>query len=487
MWTEAYHWCVKQVRRLGDLPRPRGTVRMQITAVFCAFTVLLLAVLNTYPVTSTRDAVIRDKELSLTATAAVISSALAGLDSLNSENVNQVMEILDVTGVTRIFITNERGLVVYDTWGELVGSNVTGAYPALEQAMTGQVVFTSDYAHKQAFSSAAAVPVMVGGTLIGSAYLIETDTEQADMIGGIQNRLATMSAVLALIAIALSAAFASALTLRIKQLRKAVRVVQAGDYTQHIQTRGSDELTDLGEEFNNMTDILRRTEESRRQFVSDASHELKTPLASIRLLTDSILQNENMDKDTTMEFVEDIGESAARLQRLSEKLLDLSRLDSGVVPQEVPVDLSQAALRTVRMLGPLAAEKEVTLSCNAPEPVCILAGEDDVSQILFNLVENALKYNVPGGAVTITVEGGEQASLTIADTGIGIPEEDMPHIFSRFYRVDKARSREAGGSGLGLSIVRDAVELYGGSIAVSHNTPRGTVFCVTFPMNEGGT
>lgn len=486
MWIDVYNWGIKQLRRLKTVPRPRGTVRLQIMAVFCVFTVLLLAVLNTYPVTSTRDAVIRDKEQSLTATAAVISSALAGLDSLNSDNVNQVMEVLDVTGVTRIFITNERRSVVYDTWGELVGSNVTGSYPALEQAMLGKMVFTSEYAHKQAFSSAAAAPVMVSGTVIGSVYLMETDSEQADMIGGIQGRLATMSLVLALIGIALAAAFASALTVRIKQLRKAVRVVQAGDYTQHIATRGSDELTDLGEEFNSMTDILRRTEESRRQFVSDASHELKTPLASIRLLTDSILQNENMDKATTLEFVEDIGESTVRLQRLSEKLLDLSRLDSGVVPEQTPVDLCSAAAHTVRLLAPLAAEKNVTLNCDSPGAVYILAGEDDVSQILFNLAENAVKYNVPGGTVTITVRGGDRAVLTVADTGIGIPEEDLPHIFSRFYRVDKARSREAGGSGLGLSIVRDAAELYGGSIEVRPNHPRGTVFEVTFPAFEGG-
>ena len=482
MWIERNgRW----VQRLKALPWPRGTVRLQITVVFLAFTVLLLGVLNTYPVISTRDAVVRDKEQSLTATAAVISSALSGLDSLNSENVNQVMEILDVTGVTRIFITNERGSVVYDTWGELVGSNVTGAYPVLEQSMAGQMVFTSQYTHKQAFSSTAAAPVMVGGTLIGSVYLAETDAAQAEMIGGIQSRLLTMSAVLALIAVALSAAFSSALTLRIKQLRAAVRVVQAGDYTQHIETRGSDELTDLGEEFNSMTDILRRTEESRRQFVSDASHELKTPLASIRLLTDSILQTENMDKATTLEFVEDIGESASRLQRLSEKLLDLSRLDSVTPPERVPVDLSAAAERTLRLLSPLAAEKEVTLTCAAPAPVYILAGEDDISQILFNLTENAVKYNTPGGAVTVTVTGGDTAVLTVADTGIGIPEEDLPHIFSRFYRVDKARSREAGGSGLGLSIVSDAAALHGGSIEVRPNHPRGTVFQVTFPAYEG--
>lgn len=485
MWIEIYNWAFKQVNRLKTMPLPRGTVRLQITAVFCTFTVLLLTVLNTYPVISTRNAVIWDKEQSLTATASVISSALTGLDTLNSENVNQVMDILDVTGVTRILITNERCTVVYDTWGEMVGSNVAGQFFELEEAMTGKIEFRSDYT-KEVFSSIAAAPVMLGGELIGGVYLTESDTGQAEMISGIQGRLATMSFVLAVIALALSAAFASALTVRIKQLRQGVRVVQAGDYTCHIKTQGSDELTELGEEFNNMVDILRRTEESRRQFVSDASHELKTPLASIRLLTDSILQSENMDRETNREFVEDIGESAARLQRLSEKLLDLSRLDSGVIRENTEVDLRQAALHAIRMLSPLAAEKQVTMSCDAPEPVFILAGEDDVFQILFNLLENALKYNVSNGTVTVCIRGGENAVLTVADTGIGIPEEDLPHIFSRFYRVDKARSRAAGGSGLGLSIVRDAVELYGGSIEVAPNKPRGTVFQVVFPAAKGG-
>ena len=236
-----------------------------------------------------------------------------------------------------------------------------------------------------------------------------------------------------------------------------------------------------------MTDILRQTEASRRRFVSDASHELKTPLASIRLLTDSILQTEDMDRDTMLEFVSDIGQSAARLQRLSEKLLDLSRMDSGVTPRREPVDLTAAAERILHMLSPLASEKQVTLTCAGTEPVWVLAGEDELEQILFNLAENAVKYNVPGGSVTVTVTGGEAAVLTVADTGIGIPDADLPNIFARFYRVDKARSREAGGSGLGLSIVRDAVLSLGGDIQVAHGSPCGTVFTVTFPIWKGAS
>lgn len=452
--------------------------------MFSAVTIVLLAVLNTYPVISTRNAVFLDKERSMSATAAVISSSLAGLDSLNSENVNQVMDILDISSMTRVFITDERKNVVYDTWGELIGSNVSGAYQELERAFEGKLKFRSDY-EGEAFTSVAAAPVMVSGDIIGGVYLTETDVDQAEMIAGIQTRLATMSLAVAVLGLTMSAVFAKALTRRIQELARAVRVVQEGDYTHHIQTRGNDEITELGEEFNSMTDILRRTEDSRRRFVSDASHELKTPLASIRLLSDSILQNENIDRETTMEFVGDIGESAGRLQRMTEKLLDLSRMDSGVVAERVPVDLSESARHTLRMLSPLAAEKNVTLECVAPVPVMVLAGEDDLYQILFNLAENAVKYNVPGGSVTITVTGGDAARLTVADTGIGIPEEDMPHIFSRFYRVDKARSREAGGSGLGLSIVQNAVILHGGTIEAAKRNPNGTVFTVTFPILKG--
>ena len=486
MWTEQKkaQWAEKKRQLMERVRTARGTVQFQLTAVYCAIVLLLLLILNIYPVISTRNVVFRDKERSMTASASVISSALTGLDTLTGENVAPVLEILDVAGLDHVLITDERKNVVYDTWGEMMGSNVSGVYPELEQAFHGKMVFRSDYT-EESFSSRAAAPVMVSGRVIGSVYLTEDDAEQSEMIRGIQHRLALMSAVLALLGLGVSVVFAAALTRRIKELAQAVRVVQAGDYTHHIQTRGSDEITELGEEFNSMTDILRQTEQSRRQFVSDASHELKTPLASIRLLTDSILQSENIDRETILDFVGDIGQSAARLQSMTEKLLDLSRLDSGAVAESVPVDMAALTREILRMLRPLAEEKQVELICAAESPVYVMATEDDLYQILFNLGENAVKYNVPGGTVTMTVTGDGPAVLTVSDTGIGIPEKDLPNIFARFYRVDKTRSREAGGSGLGLSIVRDTVIMHSGTIAVSQNVPQGTVFTVTFPQVSG--
>ena len=147
-----------------------------------------------------------------------------------------------------------------------------------------------------------------------------------------------------------------------------------------------------------------------------------------------------------------------------------------------PVDLKQAALDTLTLLRPLAQEKRVRLHSELEEGCVVMGSRDDMDHILYNLVENAIKYNVPEGGVTVRLSAGERrVTLSVEDTGIGIPEADRPNIFERFYRVDKARSREAGGSGLGLSIVHDAVLAHGGSITVGQNKPQGTVFTVEFP------
>lgn len=225
----------------------------------------------------------------------------------------------------------------------------------------------------------------------------------------------------------------------------------------------------------------------QKQFVADASHELKTPLAAIRLLADSIEQSEDMDEATMREFVSDIGTEADRLQRTTEKLLDLSRRDDGVKAPCVRVSLAEVADSTLRLLSPLAEKLGVTLACTPDESCVITAPEDEVYQIVFNLAENAVKYNVEGGSVDISMRREDgNVLLTVEDRGIGIPEADLPNIFSRFYRVDKARSRERGGSGLGLSIVHDAVAALGGSIEVAAREGGGTRFTVSFPEPEEG-
>ena len=264
--------------------------------------------------------------------------------------------------------------------------------------------------------------------------------------------------------------------------------MREGAYSHRAAVKGGDEIGQIAAEFNSLTDRLQTTEDARRRFVSDASHELKTPLAGIRLLTDSILQTGDMDPDTTREFVGDIGREAERLTRITENLLRLTRLDSGAVQPVAPVEVAPVLERVARMLAILAKEKGVTLTYEAEPNTVALATEDDVHQILYNLMDNGIKYSGTDGFVHAAARvDGDWVVLTVEDNGIGIPEDDLPHIFERFYRVDKMRSRAIGGTGLGLSIVKDTVESRGGQITAGARKGGGTVFTVRLPRaQEGG-
>ena len=293
-----------------------------------------------------------------------------------------------------------------------------------------------------------------------------------------------ISLLIGVLVVALSALLSRAFTRKIRELLQAIRQVREGAYSHRASVRGNDEIAQLATEFNSLTDRLQTTEAARRRFVSDASHELKTPLAGIRLLTDSILQTEDMKAGTTREFVEDIGREAQRLSRITEDLLRLTRLDSGIQDAAYPVSVSRVLERVVRMLGVVAREKEVTLTYETDEDAVVRATEDDIHQILYNLMENGIKYSGSMGFVHTTLKTvGDTVVISVEDNGIGIPNEDMEHIFERFYRVDKNRSRAVGGTGLGLSIVSDTVRRRGGSIRAQHRqSGSGTVFIVELPL-----
>ncbi len=449
----------------------------------------VLLLMNTYPVLSSQDMIFQSKYPSLQNQASVISSALAGPDSLTTERVERVMEALGHTSLARVLVTDPEGVILYDS-GSGGGLGPVGSAadcPEVGEALAGEDIFRSDY-RDGAFHSRAATPVTYRGITLGVVYLDERDESQGQMLESIQKTLANISAVVAVAAVLLSLIFSGALSRRLDELLNAIRTVREGEYSHRVKIKGGDEVTQLAGEFNALTDRLQTTEEVRRRFVSDASHELKTPLASIRLLTDSILESDHIDPDTVQEFVGDIGDEAGRLQRITEKLLTLTKLDASAPEKAEAVDLCEVALRAEHMLRPLAQSVGVDIHLDLQEGVTVLAGADGVYQILFNLMENAVKYNLPGGRVDVRVTAEEnRAVLVVEDTGVGIPEEDIGKIFDRFYRVDKARSRAAGGTGLGLSIVRDTARRYGGEVTAQRREKEGTRFTVTLPLGQTET
>ena len=454
------------------------SIRFQSFAFIAAVLIILLLLLNTYPLTSARDLVFQEKKSSLSAQASVIAASLSNLDRLESKSVGEVVRVLEVQGLSRLMVVDAAGTVLYDDGG---GTGYVTDVADVFTALSGKTAYRSEFAGS-AFSSSYAMPVSTQRAVSGAVYLCEYDSERAEIILDIQSRIRYVSITIVIAALILAAAFSQLLFRRLQELIRSMRIVATGDYGHRVATRGQDEITELGNEFNQLTERLDDNERQRRRFVSDASHELKTPLASIRLMSDSIVQSSGMDAETMREFAADIGHEAQRLQRTTEKLLDLSRLDDDVQILPEPVDVKQVCVDALVTLKPLADEKGVRIRCDLEDGCVVMATADDMYHIIFNLMENAVKYNVPDGCVTVTLRSGEEKiSLTVADTGIGIPEEDRLNIFSRFYRVDKARSREAGGSGLGLSIVHDAVQAHGGSIAVGQNKPRGSIFIVSFP------
>ena len=306
------------------------------------------------------------------------------------------------------------------------------------------------------------------------------------MLEGLQSNLLRISAVVGVCVLALSLLLSMALTEKISRLLTAIRQVREGAYGHRAEIRGGDEIAQIGDAFNSLADRLQTTEDARRRFVSDASHELKTPLAAIRLLTDSILQTDNMDRETTREFVADIGMEAERLSRITEDLLQLTKLDSGIIQEAVVVDVLPVLEQAMRMMSLVAQEKGSELTFSAEEGCLVMATRDEVHQVISNLTDNALKYSV-GGPVQVSLRKVHgQVVLSVADRGPGIPEEDLPRIFERFYRVDKARSRAAGGTGLGLSIVSDTVKRRGGTVEAANRSGGGSVFTVRWPAVEGG-
>lgn len=459
-------------------------MQFRYALVYVCITFVVLLFLNIYSSGANQRLFYQGKEASMVEKCQLAAADIATMEVLNSSNVSAAVNTMEGLRVTRLLVTDQAGVVLYDSYqtDSSLGSYVL--LPEVVQAMEGtfgQDVFSWEY-YDGAMVSRVATPIVSYGKVVGCVYMMEYDTEQGGVVKSLQQNVFTITLVLELVVILFSLSFATGFSKRLRRVFASMRIIRGGDYTHRVVMGGNDELTFLGDEFNQLTERLQISENKRAQFVSDASHELKTPLASIKLLTDSILQND-MDQATVREFVSDIGNEADRLTRMSQKLLSLSRIESQQ-DGDCEITYMQPTIdKVVRMLTGLTEKNNIRINVDCHEDCPILILEDDLYQIIFNLVENGLKYNRPNGELAIrTFREGENAILQVEDTGMGIPEEALGHVFERFFRVDKARSRSTGGSGLGLAIVRNMVERNQGTIRVESTLDSGSVFTVTFPV-----
>ncbi|OQX61278.1 MAG: hypothetical protein B5M51_08260 [Anaerolinea sp. 4484_236] len=294
-------------------------------------------------------------------------------------------------------------------------------------------------------------------------------------------------ATLAALVVALIASFifSRGVVAPVRDMMIASRRIAEGHYDERVQRSGSDELGQLAGSFNQMAEQLEQVEEMRRQLIGDVTHELRTPLTAIKGSMEGLMDGVLPAQEETYQ---QIHQEAGRLSRLVDDLQELSRVEAGAYRMDIqPVDISVLIETVVKRLGYQFEEKRIRLASSLlPDLPHVLADTDRVIQALTNLVGNALHYTPSGGSVTISARSlSDEMEISIEDTGVGIPEEYLEHIFTRFYRVDKSRSRQAGGSGIGLTVAKHLVEGHGGRIwAESEGREQGSRFVFTLPLEK---
>lgn len=327
-----------------------------------------------------------------------------------------------------------------------------------------------------------AAPITSEGVYVGAVLFSTLVQDVEDSVTEIIAKITIAFTAVAVAMAGLSFALSSVVTKPITELTNAIRRMGKQGGGVRVEVKGTDEIAELGHAFNRMSEQIEAHDRVRDEFVSNASHELKTPLATMKLLSESILYEDKPDPALMKEFFQDVNHEVDRLSRVISDLLRLVQIDETEREiQSMPVRLDSVAQHVLERLKPLAEQKGIALHSTLQEAT-VMGTSMGLEQAATNLIENAIKYTDRGSVMVTVSIAGEEALLSVKDTGIGIPEEAQEHLFERFYRVDKARSRGTGGTGLGLAIAERVITLHGGYIDVKSKLGEGSTFTVHLPL-----
>ena len=264
-------------------------------------------------------------------------------------------------------------------------------------------------------------------------------------------------------------------------MKDATSQISKGNFEVTLAKGGNDELGDLSKSIQLLANDLKYLKKERNEFLASISHELRTPLTYIKGYADIVLKR-NLPKEEQQKYLNIILEESNRLSLLIKDLFDLAKIDKNTFAiEKEQIHLHEFLIAIERKLSPAFIERGMSLSISSPSNIYILADPSRLEQIILNLLDNAMKYSTQGTKTAIyAAKDKHSVQIAVKDEGKGIPAEDLPYIFNRFYRVDKARTRSLGGTGLGLAIVKELVDMHGGEIAVKSEIGKGTVFLLSF-------
>lgn len=400
---------------------------------------------------------------------------------------------------TRILILNNKGVVDYDSYnvvgpGSLLKRNILADIPEIESVLKGTQVDPKDIyipgdgsnTLKRVMYTYAPITHDKEG-VIGAVLISSSLSNIEKLLSRIRNMLNLYSAVISISIIIISFVISNFITQPINELTHGIEKMSQGHLDQRVNISGSEELRRLGQSFNIMSEKLENLDKARNEFVSNASHELKTPLSSMKILTESLLHSDIDDPAIYTEFLTDIDNEIDRLNAIITDLFSLVHMDDGYIQiKNEPIVVQELVLKSIKGLQILAEKRDIELTTSFDDEELIIEGDEmKIQQVIINIVDNAIKYTPDGGKVWVEAyKGIDSAIIKVSDTGIGIPQEDILKIFDRFFRVDKARSRETGGTGLGLSIAHKIVLMHDGNIHITSKEGKGSTFYVELPLKR---
>lgn len=461
------------------------SIRFKLVLTYFIIIILTLGFIGTYLTNSMQQYTLNQKKIQTLSQANVIAGYISQYQDLSEESINFLLEQQQVASNSRVLMLDMDARVTYDSNNGVMQDiymPTSAILSAIEGSNNVEKIFDPD----GDLIIGAAVPIIKNKVVTGVIYYQASAQDTVDFMNQIWMTMLMLALLVSIIVGVVSFVMAGIITAPITDLTEKISKAADENTDFYIEEKLGGEVGKLVDSFNKITDKIHTQEQKRQEFVSNASHELKTPLSSIKLISDSLLNVPDATREMTNEFLTDMNIQVERLTRIVDKLLTLTRMDNeqNVSRMEFAVtDLTELCTNIVKALRPLAEQKHITLSYDAEATIYSKVERDRIWEAIYNIIDNSIKYTKEGGNVDVSVFKEESnVIITVKDTGIGIASEEKYKIFDRFYRVDKARARETGGTGLGLSIALTAVELHGGNIQVDSEEGVGSTFRIIIPI-----
>lgn len=457
------------------------SLRFRIIVMIIVAGIIPVTLLSMFLIMKYETIMIEDKIGKLEKAAAILKNDILEsgyFENSNSEIVDAQITSLIAENAGRIMIIDKNYIVLEDTYN--IDKGKTCLSDIIVDCINGSNQTTFNKDERSILISCA---IYQGDDTVGAILFDFPITDIDNIVSAIKDEVIVVLIIASIIIAAIAGASAFYTALPFKRMKHHIRQLAAGETDNGYL--GYTEMEEVNESMEEVILRLKKLDESREEFVSNVSHELKTPITSIKVLADSLLAQDNVPAEMYKEFMQDIASEIERESSIINDLLALVRLNktsSNLVVSQV--NIVEIVEMVIKRVNPIARKKNIEIILENFKPVTAEVDEVKITMVITNLIENAVKYNVLDGWVRVSVNADlTYFYLKVADSGIGIPEDSQMQVFERFYRVDKARSRETGGTGLGLAITKTVVNLHKGELKLYSKEGEGSIFTVRIPLH----